>query len=157
MKKKILVVDDEPDLVDILSFELSDQYDVTTAFSGDEALDLLVKNNFDVVLSDVNMPKMDGLEMLKQLYQKEIKVPVIFITAFSDFDKLTKAWQIGAFDFLDKPVDFEKMKSIMFKAINTDRNELGVRKSELTEAKMIEYSKEAKKRGMSIRDYIFSL
>lgn len=113
-KKKILVVDDEVALVEMLCDELQlDQYDTLPAYNGSQAIDLILKNKVELIISDINMPVMDGLEMLEKLNELHFSIPVIFCTAFSDKDKIRKAWKLGAFDFLEKPVPYETLQSLL--------------------------------------------
>jgi len=122
---KILVVDDEKD-VQIL-FEQRFRKEIRTnemefvfAFSGEEALAYLNKHEHEAVLilSDINMPGMSGLELLEHIKQKYLKPPpvVMMITAYGDAENFSMAKQLGADDFLTKPVDFtllkEKLKTI---------------------------------------------
>ena len=103
----ILLVDDEPDLLEIYQGHLESYISARyiTASNGKEALELFKTNNFDMVISDINMPLMNGLELLKILREKQIFVPFIFITGYGDAEKIRTAWQFGASDFIEKPVN----------------------------------------------------
>jgi two-component system, chemotaxis family, chemotaxis protein CheY len=122
---KILVVDDEKDVQTL--FEQRFRREIKTgeilfdfAFSGEEALQYLNKNKQEAVLilSDINMPGMSGLELLKRIKEEHHEPPpvVMMITAYGDAENFSTAKQLGADDFLTKPVDFtslkEKLKSI---------------------------------------------
>ena len=117
-KRKILIVDDEPELINSFSEILETDYQILTAANGKIALTLALSEKPDAVLSDINMPIMDGLALLKELRKVNCMVPVIFMTGFTDAEKIRKAWKEGAFDFLDKPVDFSILQSILKNAIH---------------------------------------
>ena len=116
---KILVVDDERDVK--LLFEQRFRREIRAgaiefvfAFSGEEALTMLSGHgNADVVLilSDINMPGMTGLELLRQVKKGTPDLPVMMITAYGDDETRAKAMQFGADDFLTKPLDFSSLKS----------------------------------------------
>ncbi len=122
-KFKILVVDDEHELVEILSENLQNQeYETLPAYDGDQAIAQAEAHHPDLIISDINMPKRDGLQMLAKLNSQGIRIPVIFVTAFSDTQKMREAWKLGAFDFIEKPIDY----SILFSLVN-QALEFGVR------------------------------
>lgn len=116
---KILVVDDETD-VQVL-FEQRFRKEIKSgemkfffAFSGEEALEYMKANEHEAVLilSDINMPGMSGLELLREIKAKYEKPPpvVMMITAYGDMDNYNQAMKLGADDFLTKPVDFAALK-----------------------------------------------
>ncbi|MEI9943882.1 MAG: response regulator [Chitinophagaceae bacterium] len=116
---KILVVDDERDVQVLFEQRFrkeikSHEMDFAFAFSGEEALTYLDDHEHEAVLilSDINMPGMSGLELLGQIKQKYIKPPpvVMMITAYGDAENYQTAKQLGADDFLTKPVDFTVLK-----------------------------------------------
>lgn len=106
MKSRILIVEDETDLrcniVDILD---NQGYETYQASEGKTALEFLINNDVDLVISDIMMPKMNGLELIKTLKENNIKndVPFIFLTALSEYDDLRKGMRFGADDYLFKP------------------------------------------------------
>ena len=106
---KILVVDDTPENLVALSVVLEDvECEVITANSGQQALSILLKSNFDLVLLDVKMPEMDGFEVaeLMRNSQRTQHVPIIFVTAISKEDRFVqKGYKAGAVDYLFKPID----------------------------------------------------
>lgn len=110
MSKKILIVEDDSVMRVVLKeiFKFS-QWEVEVASTGTEALDIVSKFSPDVILSDINMPDMDGLAMLENLYDKTSLVPVVFLSGYRDINKMTTAWRLCAYDFLDKPFDKEKL------------------------------------------------
>lgn len=122
---KILVVDDEKDVQFLFEQRFRSEIkrhemDFAFAFSGEEALTYLLKHDHEAVLilSDINMPGMSGLELLRQIKQIHHEPPpvVMMITAYGDAENFNMAKQLGADDFLTKPVDFtllkEKLKKI---------------------------------------------
>ena len=106
---RILLVDDEPDIVSTVEFRLkSCEFDVTTAGNGKEALEKATKEKPDLILLDINMPVMDGHEMLGRLRSRpDLKdTPVIMLTAYSDRRDVSKAAELGISDYVTKPFDF---------------------------------------------------
>jgi DNA-binding NtrC family response regulator len=105
-KSKILVVDDEDALRTVLSSELSSEgYEVRTAGDGDEAISGLQKENFDLVLLDIRMPRMNGFEVLKYVKEKHPKTKVVMLTGFADLKNAIESKKLGAEDFVSKPYD----------------------------------------------------
>ena len=128
-KKTILVIDDEPDLVNILREELEGRYSIITATNGKEGVIAARKSSPDLIISDINMPELDGLTMLNELRSGGFKNPIIFMTGYSSTEKIRAAWQLGAFDFLEKPVNFTLLHDSITIALefgvgfNTNRND----------------------------------
>ena len=111
-KNRILVVDDEDALRTILSTELSTAgYDVTSASDGDEAISFLRKNNFDLALLDIKMPKVDGIEVLKFIHKNFPGMKVIMLTGFADLKHAMEAKEFGARDFITKPYRIDDVLS----------------------------------------------
>lgn len=109
-RKTILVVDDEKNQREILEMILSGEgYDVTTASSGEAALKFVADRRFDLVLSDLKMTGMSGLDLLKQLSAHDPSIMVILLTAHGTVDSAVDALRLGAFDYLQKPYDREKL------------------------------------------------
>lgn len=105
-KSKILVVDDEDALRTVLSGELvSEGYDVRTAADGDDAISNLQKENFDLVLLDIKMPRMNGFEVLKFVKEKYPRTRVVMLTGFADLKNAIESKKLGAEDFVSKPYD----------------------------------------------------
>jgi len=104
----ILAVDDQPDNLELLRQVLEDDFDVITAASGMECLERAKGDNPDVILLDVQMPEMDGYEVLDKLreHERTHRIPVIFITArYRDPDRVARGLELGAFDYITKPID----------------------------------------------------
>jgi DNA-binding NtrC family response regulator len=108
MCKTILIAEDEKLLRESLAEILTEEgYRVKQASNGKEAYDLVVKESFDLVLSDVRMPEMDGIELLEKLRQLAPQTPVVILTAFGTVNSAVQAMQAGAADYLLKPVQFD--------------------------------------------------
>jgi two-component system response regulator PilR (NtrC family) len=110
----ILVVDDELSMREFLKilFE-KDGYQVTIAAEGKTALELAQKQHFDLMISDIRMPGMSGLELLAQLKQLQADIGVIMITAFASPDDAVTAMKHGAFDYITKPFNVEEIKNVV--------------------------------------------
>ena len=105
-KYVILVVDDEDALRTVLSGELGNEgYDVKAAADGDEAIAEIEKTQFDLVLLDIKMPKMNGFEVLKYIKEKHAKIRVVMLTGFADLKNAIESKKLGADDFVSKPYD----------------------------------------------------
>src|SRR5580704_702970 len=119
-KKQVLIVDDEPNLRKILSAQLSrDGYDVLTAEDGEEGLLILRDHHIDLVVTDLKMPKVDGMALLRQALAEDPDLPVVMITAHGTVDTAVEALKIGAFDYLTKPFDKDEVRQIVAKALKT--------------------------------------
>jgi len=119
-KGRILIVDDEPDISDFLSafFQLKG-YEPQVANSGMEGLEKLSSFNPHVVLLDVRMPKMDGIETLRRIREIDPEVGVIMVTAVHEVNIGREALKLGAADFVTKPIDLEYLETtVMVKLIN---------------------------------------
>ena len=119
-KPTALVVDDEANLRKVLSAMLRrDGFDVLTASDGAEALGLLSKQSVDVVLSDIRMPNLDGMSLLKRTMVEYPDIPVVILTAHGSVDNAVEAIKIGAFDYLTKPFDKDELQLVLRKATAT--------------------------------------
>src|SRR5690349_22656306 len=113
-KVNILIVDDKPEKLLSLEAVLEELHqNVVRAYSGREALRALLSQDFAVILLDVNMPGMDGFETAALIRQRKSTehVPIIFVTAFGDEDHCTRAYQLGAVDYIQTPVVPEVLKT----------------------------------------------
>jgi len=123
MTAKILVVDDEPDLEALLVQKFRRQIRdgkvaLLFAHDGVEALSMIAENpDVDLVLSDINMPRMDGLSLLAKLQEAEDKLSTVIISAYGDMANIRTAMNRGAFDFLIKPIDFADLEATLDKTI----------------------------------------
>ena len=118
MSVSILVVDDEPDVADLFRQRFrresrQGKYVMHFANSGVEALDRLaeeIQPTLVAVLSDINMLGMDGLELLGEIKQRRPDLPVMMVTAYGDDERRHRARELGAFEFITKPVNFDRLK-----------------------------------------------
>ncbi len=111
---KILVVDDETAITDLLRGCLSEKgYQVTTATNGREALEALRAEEFDLVLTDLRMPCLDGLQLLKAAKDINPRLPVIFISGYGEAKTVVTALKAGAENFLAKPLDLELLEQVV--------------------------------------------
>lgn len=106
MKPTVLIIDDDPTFCLMLKTFLGKKdFNTLTAFSGDEALRQVEKENIDVVLSDFRLPDTDGLELLQKIREKRNGMPVIIMTSYADIRIAVKAMKIGAYEYVTKPVN----------------------------------------------------
>ncbi|HTH37919.1 MAG TPA: sigma-54 dependent transcriptional regulator, partial [Pyrinomonadaceae bacterium] len=118
-RKSILVVDDEKNQREILETILSGEgYDVTTASSGEAAMKFVESRRFDLVLTDLKMTGMSGLDLLKELTNFDKSIIVILLTAHGSVDSAVDALRLGAFDYLQKPYDSAKLLETVSRALN---------------------------------------
>ena len=118
-RASILVVDDEPDAAELFRQQFRREtrqgtYVLHYAASGTEALELLageVEPALLVILSDINMPGMDGLQLLGEIKQRFPDLPVMMVTAYGDDERRRRAAEYGAAEFITKPVDFDRLKA----------------------------------------------
>jgi CheY-like chemotaxis protein len=119
MSASIIVVDDEPDVAELFRQRFRREarqgtYVMHFAASGEEALELLsggIDPGVIVILSDINMPGMDGLQLLGEIKERFPDLPVVMVTAYGDDERRRRATELGAFEFLTKPVDFDRLKA----------------------------------------------
>ncbi|MBI5167842.1 MAG: sigma-54-dependent Fis family transcriptional regulator [candidate division NC10 bacterium] len=115
---RILVVDDEPSVRELLSIVLEKEgHSVSSAVDGVEALRLAKDNPYDLVISDIKMPRMDGLRFLSGLREFDREIPVIMITAYPSTESAIEAMKQGAYDYLTKPFKIEEVKLVVAKAL----------------------------------------
>ena len=118
MSVSILVVDDEPDVAELFRQRFRREtrqgtYVMHFAGSGEQALDLLaeeIQPTLIVILSDINMPGMDGIQLLGEIKQRRPDLPVMMVTAYGDDERRRRADELGAVEFITKPVDFDLLK-----------------------------------------------
>lgn len=118
--KKILIVDDE----ETLTFSLYQAFikapydcEVVTASSGEDALDKLEDGSFDLVITDIAMPGIDGLELLSIIKSRTPETKVVIITAYGTDEREERAYKIGADKYLEKPFDISELRNLVFKMI----------------------------------------
>jgi DNA-binding NtrC family response regulator len=105
MRPRVLVADDKENILGLLKDILGDRFDVTTAQDGSRALALALNGDFDVVVSDIRMPGLDGLALLHELKRAHPNVEVVLMTAYGSVEKAVEAMRAGAYDYLSKPFE----------------------------------------------------
>jgi len=117
-KGKILVVDDEIKMRRVLQMILQKEgYEIVTSKDGREALQKVEEENFDLVLTDMKMPGLSGIDLLKKIRESDEEIPVIMITAYGTVETAVKAMKEGAYDYLLKPFEKDEMKIIVANAL----------------------------------------
>jgi len=119
MAEKILIVDDEPDMLKLLSMILREKtsYEIITTNNPMEAIELAKQGGFDLVISDLKMPGLDGMEIIDAVKKVDEDIPVIIITAFASVESASEAIQKGGFDFITKPFRKEQILFTIDKAL----------------------------------------
>ena len=112
-RRKILIADDEYNTREALSNYLKRRYDVSAAADGGEAIELLKKQDFDLVLTDLRMPGADGMGVLEAALSKANKPECIVFSAYGTIESAVAAVKAGAFDFVPKPVRFDKLDEVI--------------------------------------------
>ena len=108
---KLLVVDDERSMVGFLDVLLTGEgYNVTTARNGKQALQLIEKNHYDLVLSDMKLGDINGIEVIKAAKEKNPETIVIMISTYSSTENAVEAMNVGAYDFIPKPFDNTELR-----------------------------------------------
>lgn len=117
-RENILIVDDEPDMRDALMAALRREgLCVSTAANGVEALERVQGQSFDLVITDVRMPRMGGLALLQELKRTSAAIPVVMMTGYGRIEDAVEAMKAGAFDYLLKPFSLEDLKAVVIKAL----------------------------------------
>ena len=109
---QVLLIEDEESIRRVMSRilkEENDQYQITEAVDGKQGLDLLFKGQFDLVLCDIKMPKMDGIEVLKKANDEMLNIPFIMLTGHGNIETAVEAMKLGAYDFISKPPDLNRL------------------------------------------------
>lgn len=116
--RKVLVVDDEPLVRETLDYCLNDEYDVTAAASGEEAIELSKQQDFPVVLLDLRMDGISGLETLRRLKQLHATQNVVILTAYESTESAIEALNLGAYSYLTKPFRQTRLKEVISRGIH---------------------------------------
>ena len=109
---QVLLIEDEESIRRVMSRILKEenhQYEITEAVDGKQGLDLLFKRQFDLVLCDIKMPKMDGIEVLKKANDEMLNIPFIMLTGHGNIETAVEAMKLGAYDFISKPPDLNRL------------------------------------------------
>lgn len=111
---KLLIVDDEKDFLNSIAERLGMRdFDVTTATEGPLAIEAAKNDKFDVAILDIRMPGMDGMELLQILKQKHQYLEVVMLSGHASIDSAVEATKLGAYSYLEKPYDFEKLLDVL--------------------------------------------
>jgi len=120
-KNKVLIVDDDNMTLQTLSMALEDDYDTLTATNGLNALNLLAREDIDVILSDLDMPGLNGIELLSRVQEMESPVPMIVITGQGTIETAVEAMKLGACDYVTKPVNLDRLALLIEKTLENKR------------------------------------
>lgn len=121
--EKILIVEDEEHLLKSLEVFLKNEtkYQILNATNGKEALKVLEKHDIDLILTDLKMPEMDGIELLKYVQNKKLDIPVIVMTAYKSLETAIETIRLGGYDYMVKPYEFEMALITVNRAIEKAR------------------------------------
>ncbi|MEN6580958.1 MAG: sigma-54 dependent transcriptional regulator [Armatimonadota bacterium] len=121
-RKSILVIDDEPGLRDLISRLFSDAgYDTATAADGAEGLDAARNSDFDLVILDMSLPKMSGLQVLGGIKEEKPDLPVVMVTAYGSTQTAIEALRLGAYDYITKPFEVDELQMVAERALEQRR------------------------------------
>ena len=117
-KKSILLIDDDEDITTLLKHYLDKKYDVDIAGDGVKALLKIGQNKYDLVISDISMPNLDGFQLLKIMKQQKIAVPVIYLTGNASEESELKGFDMGAVDYIKKPISSGVLEARILRILN---------------------------------------
>jgi two-component system response regulator (stage 0 sporulation protein F) len=119
---KILVVDDEEGARELFNTILTDEgYEVSLASGGEEALAQFKSNPFNLVITDIKMPVMDGLQLLQEIRKIGSKTDVIMVTAYGEVESYLKAMSLGAAEYINKPIRIKELNRIVHKVLTEQK------------------------------------
>lgn len=114
---QILVIDDDKNIVESFKRLFSDKHKVINAYNGEEAIKHIKENAVDLIFLDYRIPGENGLEVLKQIKKIDPDIFVIIITAFGTFETIIKSISLGAYDYIEKPLDIDKINILTRRAL----------------------------------------
>ena len=118
IKENLLIADDDPTIVKILKDRfVTKGFEVITASNGEEALTFIKRESPAIVILDLQMPKTSGIEVLEEISRHNLDVTTIVLTAFGTIEAAVEAMKKGAYDFIQKPVDFTHLEIVINKAL----------------------------------------
>ena len=120
-RRRLLIVDDEPLILEVLREHFRANYDVETALNGADALGAIVRARPDVVMLDITMPRMNGVEVLKDIKQIDDSIAVIMVTANEQVALAAEALKHGAFGYVPKPFDFRYLDHMVATLLDRPR------------------------------------
>ena len=113
-RAKVLVVEDDPDIRKILELFLTEKaFRVKSAESATQALEMLAEEPIDLILSDVRMPGMSGLDLLRHLKERDPEIQLVLMSAYSSVKDAVEAIRLGAADYVEKPIDFRRLERVL--------------------------------------------
>lgn len=119
MGNKALIIDDDKVMLDLMKFQLdAEGFEVTTADCGRKGLDYVEENTFDIILTDLNLPDIDGIEMVRRCKKASLNTEIIMVTGFGSVEKAIEATKAGAFYYVEKPIEFEELLILIEKAVD---------------------------------------
>jgi len=118
--QRVLIADDEEGIRESLKLILGRHYELEFATDGEEALNALKNNEYGVTLLDIKMPKMDGLDVLKNAREQGVETPVIMLTAYQSVELAQQAVQYGAKDYLPKPFETDQVRTAVKRVLEGD-------------------------------------
>ena len=167
MKPKVLIVDDEPGIIEVIETYIETSgipVDVVSATNVDDALEMVTQHKPVVIFSDISMPVKTGLDFLRELRAKRIMTPVLVVSGYGDKEMISQAWKLGAFDFLDKPINAKRLIENLKIAMeiggefNTERIEKAPAVSvTLDSATYAKVAATAKAENLKVEDWIVKL
>ena len=115
MTRKVLIIDDEVDLVSLMEQRLSHFYKVITANDGESGLKKVMEEKPDLIITDINMPNMNGYQLIQKIKSNlaTAKIPILLLTVESHTNAIYKAQEMGATDYVIKPINFEELPAIV--------------------------------------------
>ena len=119
-KFSILAVDDEPDLLEVVTFFLDEINDctITTAFDGLDALEKIKAGEYNLIISDIRMPRMEGIELLEKVREEGFTMPFIFLSAYGNRREELLNSKFDVFDFIPKPIEKDKFIDAVKRALD---------------------------------------
>ena len=128
----ILVVEDDKNTRMLTEAKLRKYYNIVSAENGKKAIDVIYNQKIDFIVSDIMMPVMNGYELLENLKKDNINIPILFLTAKSEFEDKKKSYEIGIDDFITKPINYDelilKINAILRRCKRSNNKELEIRK-----------------------------
>ncbi|MEZ4299864.1 MAG: response regulator [Polyangiaceae bacterium] len=125
--RRVLVVDDDPNMCELIAASLGKAFEIRYKTSVEQALAEVAATDFDVVVTDLRMPRMGGLELCARVKDQKPDVPVVVMTAFGNFETAVAAIRAGAYDFITKPVQMDELRLVLDRVIAHRKLEREVR------------------------------
>ncbi len=117
-RNKILIVDDEKNVQELIAQLLKDDYLISTAKTGEEAIEKVKEEKIDLVLLDINLPKMNGIDLLSEIKKFNWQIPVIIVSGISNIRTVVQTMRLGSYYYFDKPFAPEELINIIKEALN---------------------------------------